>query len=51
MNPGGAPVRACVGAIDEGDGELAWVSADALALLAGAGGEVEVRAVPRRRAG
>ena len=51
VNPGGAPVRARVGAIDERDGALAWLSADALALLAGAGGEVEVRAVARRRAG
>ena len=51
VNPGGAPVRARVGAIDERDGALAWLGGDALALLAGAGGEVEVRAVARRRPG
>jgi N-methylhydantoinase B len=49
VNPGGAPVRARVVGIDEGDGARAWLHADALALLAGAGGEVEVRAVARRR--
>jgi N-methylhydantoinase B len=51
VNPGGAPVRARVGAIDERDGALAWLGGDALALLAGAGGDVEVRAVTRRRSG
>jgi N-methylhydantoinase B len=51
VNPGGAPVRARVAAIDEGVGVLAWLASDALALLAGAGGEVEVRAVARRRTG
>jgi hypothetical protein len=49
VNPGGAPVRARVGAIDERDGALAWLGGDALALLAGAGSDVEVRAVTRPR--
>jgi N-methylhydantoinase B len=51
VNPGGAPARAWVGGIDEGQGSLAWLGGDALALLASAGADVEVRAVARRRPG
>jgi N-methylhydantoinase B len=49
VNPDGAPVRAGIRGIEEAPGARAWLSGDVLTLLGGAGGEVELRAVARRR--